>query len=165
MIEIPLRGDLTAIIDDEDAGLLERYYFYPLKTDHSGPYVRVLPRRGVVRNTWGGYLHRIIMQAPKGIQIDHVNNDGLDNRRANLRLATGSQNRGNIGLIRTNRSGYKGVFKEGRGGKWRAAICHHGRIRRIGDFDDPREAAKAYDRAAIEQWGPFAVTNEMLGNV
>ena len=90
--------------------------------------------------------------------IDHINGNGLDNRRANLRLATVAQNAWNS-KKRKSRSGYKGVCYDKAKRRWRAAIVHHGRRIHLGYFKEKLEAAKAYDTAAIKYFGQFAHTN------
>lgn len=98
------------------------------------------------------YMHRVILGVPG--QVDHINRDGLDNRRANLRPATLSQQRGNAGQRRDAKSSrYKGVSWQA--GRWRAMIAHQ----HIGRFDDEDEAARAYDDAARARWGDYARTN------
>ena len=104
------------------------------------------------------YLHREIGGTPAGLATDHVNGDRLDNRRSNLRTATPGQNNAN-GQDRPRRSGYRGVYWHRPSKKWVSQISVKGRLRHLGLFDDPEEAAKAYDLAAREAWGPYARTN------
>jgi hypothetical protein len=87
--------------------------------------------------------------------IDHINGDRSDNRLANLREASVSQNLGNAKRSKNNTSGFKGVCR-GRGDKWRATICVNGKRRKIGSFSTPEEAHKAYCAAATEKRGEFA---------
>lgn len=95
--------------------------------------------------------------------VDHINRVKSDNRWVNLRLANRSQNNGNEGLRPCNTSGYKGVVKDSfRSGWWRAQICVNGRKRNLGRFERIEDAAAAYDKAAIEGFGEYAVTNAML---
>lgn len=89
---------------------------------------------------------------------DHVNRNGLDNRRVNLRAATGTQNQANQGLKSNNTSGYKGVTSKG-DGRWRAGIRAHGRTFNLGTFRDPVDAARAYNVAAVELFGEYAWLN------
>jgi hypothetical protein len=91
--------------------------------------------------------------------VDHRNGDGLDNRRSNLREATPAQNSANSRLSRRSSTGLKGVTWYKRCSRWRAHITVDQKQRHLGYFDDPIEAAKAYDVAAIEAFGDFAHTN------
>jgi hypothetical protein len=112
-------------------------------------------------------LHTFLTGWP---QVDHKDGDGLNCRRNNMREATSAQNNQNHGLRRDNRSGYKGVGWDKQPGRWRARIRADGKQWTIGHFDGPpppapKEAAEAYDRAALELFGEFARTNQMLGKV
>jgi hypothetical protein len=100
-------------------------------------------------------LHRFIIRPMPGNVVDHANHDGLDNRRANLRECTRSQNAANRRVrVPSSASGYFGVQRYSSGG-WKVIIAH----RLIGLFDDIGEAARAYDLAALHRWGEFAVLN------
>ena len=106
------------------------------------------------------HLHREIIGAPTGMFVDHINHNGLDNRKANLRLATRLQNARN--RPKTNKatsSQYKGVSYRRANGKWSATIFTDGRNVHLGYFETEIEAAKTYDKAAIERYGRFAALN------
>jgi hypothetical protein len=155
-------NDPRILVDPEDAWLLEDYQWQVVrpetaKTDYAERCTSFSGKRKTLR------LHRVIMGAPDGIDVDHKNGNGLDNRRENLRLATRSQNKANVGLTLTNTSGRKGVSWHHATKKWRAQIRTGGRHMHLGLFTDLDEAARVYDRAAIEHYGEFALTNEMLG--
>jgi hypothetical protein len=92
---------------------------------------------------------------PDGI-IDHINGDAFDNRIANLRLCDTSRNGANRGRTRINTSGFKGVTKHTRSGKWQAQIGAFGKRYFLGLFDDPKDAHAAYAAAAIQHFGEFA---------
>jgi hypothetical protein len=105
-------------------------------------------------------LHREIMKAPPALLVDHRNSNGLDNRRANLRLATHSQNQCNKGKSRPNSSSrFIGVYFEKRSSRWVAKIVLHGKRIWLGRFNDELAAAHAYDAAAMKYHGDFARIN------
>jgi hypothetical protein len=119
---------------------------------------------GGIRNKKGGartvYLHREIMKPPKRRVVDHRNGDSLDNRRANLRLATHAQNMQNRRKTKSKTSSrFIGVLFEKRYRCWVVKIWHKGKLIWLGSFKSEVEAAKAYDRAAIKLRGDFARTN------
>jgi hypothetical protein len=105
------------------------------------------------------YLHREIMNAPANLLVDHINSDTLDNRRANLRLATHSQNSCNRPKKSNTSSRFIGVSFLKQRKRWRAAIRHHGKRIWLGYFDSEIEAGKAYDEAARKYHGEFARLN------
>lgn len=100
-------------------------------------------------------LHRVIFDEPAS-EIDHIDHDGTNNRRSNLRPCLHGQNLGNGRFRRRNRSGFRGVFFHKRTERWRATI---GRNQYLGTFDTPEEAARAYDAAAVKRFGEFASLN------
>lgn len=91
--------------------------------------------------------------------VDHANGDGLNNRRYNLRPCSRAQNQANAQRSSRNTSGYKGVSWHKGGGSWRAYIRIRGRLKSLGSFSDPVDAAKAYDTAAVAEHGIFARGN------
>lgn len=94
-------------------------------------------------------------------EIDHINRDKTDNRIENLRPCTSSQNKGNMGLLRSNKSGYRGVSFNTRSQKYHAQIKIYGRQTYLGRFDTPEEAALTYNNAAVKHFGKFAYVNEI----
>ena len=120
--------------------------------------------RSVRRNGKAGMqlMHREILKAQEGEQTDHINSDGLDNRRANLRLCTVAQNQKNQIKNSKNTSGYKGVHWFKPRGYWCAQITVDGKTKTIGYFRAIEDAARAYDEAAIALHGRFARTNAMI---
>lgn len=105
-------------------------------------------------------LHRLIMKPRNDMDIDHINGNGLDNRRKNLRICTKKQNQGNRRKIGTFTSKYKGVYFPKGKKRWRANITKGTGTRfHLGYFDNEEDAAKAYDNAALEYFGKFANIN------
>ena len=100
------------------------------------------------------------MNAPKGLLVDHENGDTLDNRRANLRLATHYQNTCNRRKIKSKTSSrFIGLYFEKRSSRWVTAIKNHGKKIYLGRFKSEIDAAHAYDEAAKKYHGEFAHLN------
>jgi hypothetical protein len=99
-------------------------------------------------------LHRFIVNAPKGMMIDHADGNTLNNARTNLRVCTRAQNSANSKLNCKNKLGLKGVCRDGSG--YKATINIGGRKTHIGRFPTPEEAHAAYVSAAIREFGEFA---------
>ena len=105
-------------------------------------------------------MHREMLSPPPGMDVDHINGNPLDNRRANLRVCTRSENNGNLRRPRHNTSGFKGVCWEKWSGKWKATIKVKGKSRSLGRFLTPEDAHGAYCAAARAVWGEFAYDGE-----
>jgi len=164
--KIPLTQGKFAIVDPEDYARLVKYKWRVCRTKGknvtyaersirlpNGKYSRILMHREVLSLSKGQ-----LIETSEGYVIDHINGLGLDNRRANLRLATIAQNAWNS-KKRNSRCGYKGVWFARDKGLWRAAIvCNRRRIH-LGYFRDKRDAARAYDTAARTHFGEYAVLN------
>lgn len=99
------------------------------------------------------------MCAPKGMEVDHINHNGLDNRRSNLRLCSHSGNQHNTRLRSTNTSGYKGIGWHKRREKWQVAITTNGIRRYLGYFTDINDAVIARKAAEEKYVGEFAFNN------
>lgn len=120
-----------------------------------------------VRNFWrdGKLCHeamarRILGVTDPAVTVDHINGDKLDNRRENLRIASGAENRCNKKLYSNNTSGFKGVeYRPDCRGRFRATIKRDGTLRYLGWFDTAEDAARAYNTAALEIHGEFARLN------
>lgn len=102
-------------------------------------------------------LARLIVDAPEGLVVDHINGNPLDNRRENLRLCTVKENNWNRRRRIGGSSRFKGVSRAGN--RWKAIIWPNGSQKYLGSYADPEEAARAYDRAAAEEYGEFACLN------
>jgi len=154
MIQIPLTHGKVAIVDDCDAAQAIHKWF--VKRDrHTWYAARNITAAPTIRKTLR--LHREILGVGPGQCIDHVNGDGLDCRRSNLRLATQSQNQQNQGKNKRNKCGFKGVFQ--RKGTWYSHIRIDGRLVHLGCFRTPEDAARTYDEAARKHHGDFARLN------
>ena len=105
-------------------------------------------------------MHRLIMNSPTGFMVDHINHNGLDNRKKNLRIVTPQQNTWNARPFKDQgKSKYKGVSWEKKYKKWKANICIENKLKHIGYFDNEKEAAEAYDTAAKKHRGEYAFLN------
>ena len=154
-MEIELTKGHKAIIDDEDCGLVSKYK-WQARVSPRNVYARhTLRENGKPKRTLD--MHRLIMNAPENSQVDHINGNGLDNRKTNLRICKKSDNAKNATKRIDNKSGYKGVYKFQN--KWRAMIGVNNKRVHLGMFEDKVDAAKAYDEAAAKYFGEFARKN------
>lgn len=169
MMLIGLTQDQVATVSNEDADLVEFKWIARFSKTYAngGGYTalrsRTISYRPYKRST--EYMHRLILSRILGRdlgckeQVDHINHDSLDNRRENLRLASVSENACNRHPRKDNRSGFKGVSWHKEKRCWVTRIQVNGKRYEIGHFDDPINAAKAYDITAKELHGKFAVLN------
>jgi len=158
MPEVRLTQGLIAAVDEADLLLLAGYSWSAMRvrnTWYACAYQRGSHGMGARKNV---LMHRLLLDAPKGVQVDHRNGDGLDNRRINLRLASASQNQMNRHAS-AGRSQFKGVTWGGRAERWIARTQMDGESRHVGAFADEVEAARAYDSAALDRFGQFAHLN------
>jgi hypothetical protein len=106
-------------------------------------------------------MHRLVTSCPKGMVVDHINHDTLDNRKVNLRICTHAENMMNMVIPKDNKSGVKGVFWDSNKGKWHAKLQVRNKPVFIGYFMDLEIAARAYDKAAKKHFGEFALINKI----
>ena len=148
-IELSNTKDIC-IIDIDDIHILENITWYG-KSGKWDNYARGMKNGKEIK------MHRLIMNVTDpNIQIDHINGNTLDNRKINLRQSTNATNHMNQSVRSDNKSGFKGVGRQGN--KWSARIGKNGCIH-LGSFDTPEEAAMAYDAKAKELFGDFARLN------
>ena len=149
---IQLTKGRTALIDDQDYELVNQFNWVYLDNG----------RRGYAINTYQRVtrlMHRLILDAPSGVCVDHIDGDGLNNTRANLRLCSHAQNIRNQEIHRDNSSGFKGVTWDSRNYMWKARIECDGKSHFLGLFIDVLDAAAAYNKAALALHGDFAKLN------
>ncbi|WP_433963645.1 hypothetical protein [Tunturiibacter gelidiferens] len=160
---IPLSRALVARVDEADYDELSKHKWYARYSESSRSWYAF--RSGYVngkRSTIQMARQILGLKHGDARQPDHKNHDTLDNVRGNLRIATRKQNCRNRRRRTDNVSTFKGVsWNKGasKSGRWRAQIWVNGTNKLIGHFDDPIEAAKAYDRRARQEQGEFAYTN------
>lgn len=104
-------------------------------------------------------LHRLLMHAPEGMVVDHINGEPSDCRKCNLRIVTQHVNTYNSGMRKTSTTGYKGVCYDRSRAKYMAHIHPDGKMRFLGYYASPEAAAEAYNNAAVAFWGEGARVN------
>ena len=146
----------VALVDDSDFKMLSRYSWCILQQKHTSYAVA-----GIKRNDkWTMIrMHRLLMNEPKGLQVDHIDGNGLNNQRSNIRLCTNTQNLYNKKVHKNCKSGFKGVRWHDEAKKWQTRVTIDGKQKSIGYFFCLVKAAKVYDNAAREYYGKFARLN------
>ena len=156
MKTIPLTQDKFTIVDDEDYSRIcmfkwcanqSRNTFYAISDS-----IKQKKKTRII-------MHRLIMNAQKGVQIDHKDGNGLNNRKNNLRFANSSQQRQNSRTHRKTTSKFKGVCFDKNKKLWCVRTCINYKRIYLGYFKDETAAAIAYDKKAIELFGEFARLN------
>lgn len=147
---IPLTQGKYTIIDTEDYSWLSQWKWCALISKYGVVAMRQVKRKNV-------YMHRLILDAPAGMEVDHVNHNMADNRKQNLRRCSHAENMKNQVPQKNAGSPYKGVTEHY--GGWRARITKNFQLVHLGTYKTEVEAAMAYDTKAKELFGEFAYLN------
>ena len=149
MIKVELSKGKAAKIDDDD---LEKVSFCSWNFDRyarANVWLKDEKKYKVI------YMHRIIANAPQGMDVDHINGDKLDNRKENLRVCTRSENLHNLRGKSRSKSGLRGAYRElnrGKGCRWFSQMSVRGKMHHLGRFDTAEEAHEAYQKAHKEHY-------------
>lgn len=148
---IPLTRGMYTIVDERDFTKLSKYNWFARKSDRNYYAFRTVGKKHI-------RMHRAITHAPKGMVVDHIDHDGLNNRRSNLRVCTIKQNSRNA-RSHKGTSRYKGVYWLKRNSKWTAEILCDGKKKFLGYFKNEIDAALAYDKTARKLFAEYAYLN------
>lgn len=151
--EIRLTQGKFALVDDDDFERLNQFKWCTSSNGYAMRNVGHWPHQSPL------FMHHDILSIKKGKQTDHINGNKLDNRKANLREATGFENHWNTKKHIDNTSGFKGVTWHKVARKWAVRIQQYGKPMYLGLFTTAEEAAHAYDKRARELFGEYARTN------
>lgn len=154
MKEIKLTKGQVALVDDADFVKLSKFKWHASKNKYTFYATRNVPlgeKQRIIA------MHRVIMNTPKGLVVDHIDGNGLNNQRNNLRVCTISQNNQNRTKKKlTTTSCFKGVSWSKTNKKWTAQIGHNGKQVYLGSFSKQELAYKAYIKACKKYHGQFA---------
>ncbi len=149
---IPLSRGLFAVVDESDFEWLNQWKWC---ADAAGYAVRGIGKNGKTQII---KMHRLIMNTPFGMGTDHINGSVFDNRRCNLRICTFAENLRNRSVRKDKKScKYKGVYKGSN--NWQALIYTNGKLLHLGRYSTAKEAAIAYDKAALQYYKEFSRVN------
>ena len=154
--KIPLTQGRFTKVDPDDYPWLSQFRWHRKANPNATYAVRTITIAGKSKRI---FMHRLIMNTPAHLVCDHVNHDGLDNRKANLRNCTIRQNNANSRSARGASSKYKGVSWNKTRKKFAAYIKKDNKQLYLGLFENETEAAKAYDEAAKKYHAEFAALN------
>jgi len=166
MKEIGLSKGYVALVDDEDFGWLSQWKW------HVADYGSCVYAKHTVKNSSGFHslwMHRLILEAPPNMQVDHIDGCGWNNQKKNLRLCTARENSYNKSSIKGSSSDFVGIYLNKSSRKtnsevpspcnWRADISVGGKKIHLGYFKTEEEAAEARDIASLRLYGEFAKLN------
>ena len=157
MKQITLSQGQIAIVDDQDFEELSKYNWFPQKGCNTVYAVRNSTVNGKAKTI---SMHRHVLGITDGnTHCDHINGNGIDNRRENLRPCTRSENHKNKVLYKSNATGFKGVSLHKVTGRFQSSICVDGTQKYLGLYENAISAAHAYDEAAKQLHGEFARLN------
>lgn len=157
MKTIQLTKGKVALVDDEDYDYLNQWKWF-CRTPKNNNYA--------VRGVFNGknmsiiHMHRIIMNiTDSNMVVDHIDHDGLNNQKCNLRIASKKQNQANRRSSKKSKSKYLGVYWNKNINKWYAQLGNNKKKTYLGSFNSEEDAAKAYDKAAQNEYKEFANLN------
>ena len=157
--KIKIYGGKITLVDDEDYDQLNQYKWQLDSSGKGEGYARTnlyTNKKTIVKR-----MHQFLIDTPKGMQTDHIDRNSLNNQKSNLRIVTRSQNNMN----RSKQNGclhkYKGVKFHKKLDKWEARIKKDKKLYYLGLFKNEIDAAKAYNKKAIEFFGEYACLNEV----
>lgn len=153
MKEIELTQGQITLVDDDKYDWLMQYKWHASDGKRGTFYAESKINGKKIR------LHQLLLPCAYGYEPDHKDGNGLNNQMNNLRKSTHYQNQCNSGIRSNNVSGYKGVYWRKDTKKWKSVINFHYKEINLGYFDNPEEAARAYDKKAKELNGEFAWLN------
>jgi len=158
MKEIQITQNRVVSVSDEDYKEISQYsWSYSASTGYA-----VRKGRKNCTEPRTVHMHRVIMNAKANQQVDHINGNKLDNRRSNLRFATVQKNAFNRKKPKVRcTSQYKGVLKRKNASKWEARIKLNNKAIYLGRFVNEKDAARAYNEAALKYFGEFARCNDI----
>lgn len=158
MKTIPLTQGKFALIDDEDFEMVSLFKWYASKIGYTFYAISDITTN---KKKIMLLMHRLIMNLKPHEQIDHKDRNGLNNQKSNMRFCTQAQNLMNRRSNKNSSSEYKGVHWHIRDKKWIARIKINKKSIHLGYFKDESEAARAYNKKAIELFGVFANLNNL----
>ena len=156
MKELRLTKGKVALVDDEDFE-----HLMSLRTPGGWAIPQWCCNGDYAYNGELGLLHRYLMNAPKGVDVDHRDGNKLNCQRNNMRLATKAQNQQNRRTKYAGLSKFKGAHWDRSRGWWIARIRVDGKLKYLGIFDTDKEAGAAYNEAATKYFGDFAALNDL----
>lgn len=155
MKTIPLTKGQVALVDDSDYNFLSQWKWYASKNGNTYYAQR---RKTVNGKKLTIKMHRVIMNVSIGVETDHIDRNGLNNQRYNLRTCTRSQNNANR-VMKVSNTGYIGVGWNNKNKKFYAGLEYQGKRVYLGSFVLAEDAAKAYNEAVLARRGEFARLN------